>query len=103
VAAERLGELGGLPVSDAVGDLADGQRSRLEQLGGPLHADLGQVVAERGLADLGVRTLELAARRRDTPCDVVERRRMVEGRCVGTLFLRTTGRERITPRREAVV
>ena len=38
MAPERLRELGGLAVADAVGDLADGQPARGEQLGGALHA-----------------------------------------------------------------
>ena len=38
VAAERLGELRGLAVADAVGDLADGQPAPGQQLGGALHA-----------------------------------------------------------------
>ena len=46
---------------------------RGQQLGGLLHAHARQVVAERGVADLGVRALELAARGRDAARDVVER------------------------------
>ena len=46
---------------------------RGQHLGGLLHAHAGQVVAERGLADLGVGALELAARRGDAAGDVVER------------------------------
>ena len=73
VAAERLGELRGLAVADAVGDLADRQPARGEQLGGALHAHRGQVLAERRVADLRVGALELAARRGDAAGDVVER------------------------------
>ena len=105
VAAERLGELGGLAVADAVGDLAHGHAAAGEQLGGAVHADAGQVLAEGGVADLGVGALELAARGGDAAGDVVERRapiaysrstiavassnrlvrrETVAGRCVGT-------------------
>src|SRR3954452_25339913 len=73
VAAERLGELRGLAVADAVGDLPHGQPARAEHLGGAAHPDGGQVVAERRVADLGVGALQLAARRRDAAGDVVER------------------------------
>src|SRR5690242_11201616 len=52
VAAEGLGELRGLAVADAVGDLAHGQRARGQHVSGLLHADPGEVVAEGGLADL---------------------------------------------------
>src|SRR3954471_17123336 len=72
VAAERLGELGGLAVADPVGDLADGERPGGEHLGGLLHPDLGQVVAERGLADLRVGALELTAGRGHAAGDVVQ-------------------------------
>src|ERR1700709_2810091 len=57
VAPERLGELGGLAVADAVRDLTHGQRARGEHLRGLLHADPRQVITERGLPDLGVRAL----------------------------------------------
>src|SRR5215213_8244077 len=72
VAAERLGELRRLAVPHAVRDLAHGQAAVGEQLGGPLHPHTGEVLAERGPADLGVRALELAARGRDPARDVVE-------------------------------
>ena len=72
MAAERLGELGRLAVADAVGDLAHGQAPARQQLGGPLHAHLRQVLAERRVADLGVGALQLAARGRDAAGDVVE-------------------------------
>ena len=72
MAAERLGELRGLAVADPVGDLADRQAAVGEQLGGALHAHAGQVLAERGVADLGVGALELAPRRGDAARDVVE-------------------------------
>src|SRR4051812_27954777 len=52
LAAERLGELRGLPVADAVGDLADRHPADTEQLGGPMHPHLRQVIAEGGVADL---------------------------------------------------
>jgi hypothetical protein len=61
-----------LAVADAVGDLADGEAADRQQLGGPLHADAGQVVAEGRAADLGVRALQLAARGRHAARDVVE-------------------------------
>jgi hypothetical protein len=56
-----------------VGDLAHGDPAAGEQLGRPVHADPGQVVAERRVADLGVRALELAAGGRHATGDVVER------------------------------
>src|SRR4051794_23807571 len=53
VAPERLGELRRLAVADAVGDLADGVgAARREQVGGALHPDAGEVLAERRPADL---------------------------------------------------
>src|SRR3954469_5886615 len=73
VAAERLGELRRLAIADAVGDLAHGQAAPAEHLGGALHPDRREVVAERRAPDLGVRALELAARGRDAARDVVER------------------------------
>src|SRR5436190_24128069 len=42
VAAERLGELRGLAVADAMGDLADREPARAEHLGGATHAHRGQ-------------------------------------------------------------
>src|SRR4051794_18763887 len=73
MAAEGLGELGGLAVPDAVRDLAHGQAAARQQLGRTLHPDVREVLAERGVADLGVGALELAARGRDAARDVVER------------------------------
>src|SRR3954452_5674101 len=73
VAAERLGELGGLAVPDPARDLAHRQAAAREQLGRTLHPDAREVLAERGVADLGVGALELAARGRDAARDVVER------------------------------
>ena len=73
VTAEGLRELGGLAVSHAMRDLANGERAGGEHLGGFLHPDARQVVAEGGLADLGVRPLELTAGGRDAAGDVVER------------------------------
>jgi hypothetical protein len=73
MAAERLRELRRLPVADAVGDLADREHPRGEQLGRAVHPHPGQVVAERGVADLGVGALELAPGRGDAARDVVER------------------------------
>src|SRR6476469_3894927 len=52
-AAERLGELGRLAVADAVRDLSDGEAAAREHLGGAVHADRGQVLTERRVADLG--------------------------------------------------
>ncbi len=69
---ERLGELRRLAVSDAARDLADGQAALAEHAGGAVHAHTGQMFAERGVADLGVGALELAARRGDPAGDVVE-------------------------------
>ena len=62
IAAERLGELGGLAVADPVRDFPDRERARGQHLGCLLHTHPGQVVAERGLPDLRVCTLELPAR-----------------------------------------
>src|SRR4051812_37084472 len=62
VAPERLGELGGLAIAHAVRHLAHGQRTRGQHLGGLLHADPRQVIAERRLADLGVCPLQLPPR-----------------------------------------
>src|SRR4051812_9215648 len=60
VTAERLGELGGLAVPDAVRHLAHGQAPARQQLRRALHPDAGEVLAERGVADLGVGALQLA-------------------------------------------
>jgi hypothetical protein len=73
MAAERLGELRGLAIADAMGDLADRQPACRQQLGRALHPHRGEVLAERGVADLGVGALQLAARRGNAPGDVVER------------------------------
>lgn len=62
VTAERLGELRRLAVPDPAGDFADGQRAIVEQPGRTVHADPRQVLAERGVADLGIRTLKLTTR-----------------------------------------
>src|SRR3954453_9356895 len=53
VAAEGLGELGGLAIPDAVGHVADRQGPDAEHLGGALHAHGREVLAEAGVADLG--------------------------------------------------
>src|SRR3954470_7878773 len=63
VAPERFRELGGLAVSDAVCNLAHGERTGGEHVRGGAHAHGREVVSERGPADLGVGALELAARR----------------------------------------
>ena len=73
VAPERLRELGRLAVADAVRDLAHGQAAGGQQLGGLLHPDAREVVAEGGLPDLGVGALQLAAGGRDPARDLVER------------------------------
>src|SRR5215207_8255470 len=73
MAAELLGELGGLAVADPVGDLPDGHPARGEELRRLVHPDPGQVVAEGGVADLGVSPLELAPGGRDPAGDLVER------------------------------
>src|SRR3954462_12717981 len=72
VAAERLGELSGLPVADAGGHVADRHRPVLQELEGALHADLGHVRAEARVADLGEGALQLAARSGEPACDLVE-------------------------------
>ena len=73
VAPERLRELRGLAVADALGDLADGQAARRSSSAARSIRTRGEVLAERRVADLGVGALELAARGRDAPRDVVER------------------------------
>ena len=83
VAPERLGELGGLAVADAVGDLAHGQRARGEHLGRLLHPHAGQVVAEGGAR---------RSRRRRAAAGGATRRR--GGRC-----RRARGRRRTRARR----
>jgi hypothetical protein len=72
MAAERLGELGGLPVPDARRHVTDGQRAVLEQLQRALHPHLGHVGAKARPADLGEGALELAPRRREPARDLVE-------------------------------
>src|SRR4051812_12941501 len=72
IAPEGLREPRRLAVADPVRHLAHGQRARGEHFGRFCHADAGQVISERGLADLGVGPLELTARRRDASCDVVQ-------------------------------
>src|SRR3954451_447871 len=52
MAAERLGELGGLAVADAVSDLAHGQPAAREQLGRAVHADAGEMLTKGRVADL---------------------------------------------------
>ena len=115
VAAEGLGELRRLAVADPRATSRTRQAAGGEQLGGAVHAHRGQVLAERRVADLGVRALELAARGRDAAGDVVERevgartrprrsRRRprtgscagvtVAGRCIGTSVLRAGWRRR---------
>ena len=73
MAPERLRELGGLAVADPVCDLADGEAAGGQELRRALHANRREVLAERRVADLGVRALKLASRRRDASSDVVER------------------------------
>ena len=58
--AEGRGELRRLPVADPVGDLADRDAAMREHLGGPLHPDPRQVLAERRMPDLRVCALQLA-------------------------------------------
>src|SRR4051794_25407009 len=72
VAAEGLGELRGLAVADAMGDVPHGQAADAQQLGGALHPDGGQVLTEGRLTDLRVGALKLTARRGDAPRDVVQ-------------------------------
>src|SRR4051794_22956242 len=60
MAPECLGELGRLAVADSARDLADGEALVDEQVGGPVHPHAGQVLAERRVADLRVRPLQLA-------------------------------------------
>ncbi len=73
MAPERLRELGGLAVADAVRDLADGQPAARQELARALHAHGGEVLAERRVPDLRVGALQLPARGGDAPRDVVER------------------------------
>src|SRR5215213_8626633 len=72
VAAERLGELRGLAIADAMGDLAHREPAHAEHLGGPIHPHRGQVLAERRVADLRIRALQLTPAGRHAPRDVVE-------------------------------
>lgn len=72
MAAEGLGELGGLAVPNAARDIADRHAAGLEQLEGTLHAYLGHVTAETGVSDFCEGPLELAPRRRKTSCHLVE-------------------------------
>ena len=65
VAAEHLGELGGLPVAHRAGHGLDRQRARQEQLSGAIHAGSLELSAERGAPDLGQGALKLAAARGD--------------------------------------
>jgi hypothetical protein len=55
-----------------MGDVPDGQTSDPQHLGGAVHADGGEVLAEGRVADLGVGALELPAARGDPPRDVVQ-------------------------------
>ena len=86
VAPERLGELGGLPVADAVGHVAHGHVPLAEQLEGAPHPHFRHVRAEARLAHLGERPLELAPRGGEPPRDVVQLDR------VGVLALDDLGR-----------
>src|SRR3954465_5733363 len=72
VAPERLRELGRLPVADAVCDVPDGQLAFAQQLERAPHPHLRDVRAEASPRDLGEGALELAARGRGAPRDVVE-------------------------------
>src|SRR4051794_23102204 len=72
MAAERLGELRRLAVADARRDVAHRHRPGLEKLERAPHADLGHVRAEARVADLAERPLQLAARSRETPSDMVQ-------------------------------
>lgn len=73
VAAEGLGELGGLPVADGACDAVDGERAVLQELAGPRHPDALEVAPEAGLTRFGESALELAPRRGDPAGHVVER------------------------------
>ena len=68
-APERLRELRRLAVADAARDLAHGHAGAGEQLGGAVHPDARELLAERRVADLGVGALELAPRRGDAARD----------------------------------
>ena len=72
VPAEGLCELRGLAIADAGGDVPHAQRCGAEHLGSACHADLCEMGAECGLADLAVRPLQLAAGCRDATGDVVQ-------------------------------
>ena len=61
MAPEGLGELRRLPVSHAMRDLAHGDAPAGEELGGPFHSHRGEVLSERGSADLGECALELSS------------------------------------------
>src|SRR5688572_12482659 len=72
VATESLGELGGLAVAHALGDLADRDGAFAQEARGVTHPDLREVLAETGLADLGEHSLQLAARGSDLACESVQ-------------------------------
>src|SRR5207302_5959199 len=72
VAAERLGELGGLAVAHPAGHLPDRERALPQELERTAHPDLRQVGAEARLAGLRECALELAARGGQAPGHGVE-------------------------------
>src|SRR3954465_4336387 len=72
-APERLAELAGLAIADVTGDLADRHVRGVQQPRRVLHADRGQLVAERACAELGEYALELTLGRGYLARDVAER------------------------------
>src|SRR5437899_5010 len=72
VAAERLGELGGLAVAHPAGHLPDRERALPQELERTTHPDLCQVGAEARLASLREGALKLAARGGQAPGHGVE-------------------------------
>src|SRR3712207_6723852 len=71
VAPERLGELRGLAVADAVGDLAHRQPPIPQKVEGLAHAHARYMRAEARAADLGEGALQLPARGGEAARDVV--------------------------------
>ena len=72
MAAEGLGELGGLAIADRARHLVHGQGAISQQLRGLGHADLLQVGAEAGLTGLGEGSLELSPGGGDLKGHVIE-------------------------------
>ena len=70
--AKRLGELGRLAIPDPRCDVPHAECGRLQHSRGARHTDVGEMCPERRVADLAVRTLQLTARSRDAPGDLIQ-------------------------------